>query len=342
MLPTPFPGNGKSRSKAQNPEPEDSFSSVFLWAGPRGRRWLVSKTVALSRLHVLLATRGSASWAGREIWCAAGKFPIPLWLPELSWSALRPWVLLPHCPQEFGILARAEAFFPAATIQPHSVRLARGGRSAPGGDLAVRGGRGQPAFVSCFARGFWGKSRGTQSPAFAWAPWAGWLRLPLCAPQAASSLAGLRTLGCARPRAKSVNTCWGERLSLQRPFLCPAVMGLMFRGCLLPEYVFPGMRSLLLAERTVKIRKESSKVSWDRSRGAEEEGILSQKCHWSGNALLSSHPGSTRWILTEHSHPGPGVVKRLPNQAPLVELFKLKGCWGITFRFRSEIHYTFL
>ena len=158
---------------------------------------------------------------------------------------------------------------PSSQRRPFS-RIASGwleaAAAAPGGDLAVRGGRGQPAFVSCFARGFWGKSRGTQSPAFAWAPWAGWLRLPLCAPQAASSLAGLRTLGCARPRAKSVNTCWGERLPLQRPFLCPAVMGLMFRGCQLPEYVFPGMRSLLLAERTVKIRKESSKVSWDRSR----------------------------------------------------------------------------
>ena len=40
-----------------------------------------------------------------------------------------PAVLLLHCLQEFGILARAEAFFPAATIQPGSVRLARGGRS---------------------------------------------------------------------------------------------------------------------------------------------------------------------------------------------------------------------
>lgn len=138
MLPTPFPGNGKSKSKAQNPELGDSFSSVFLWARPSDRRWLVSRTVALSRVHVLLDTRGSASWAGREIWCAAGKLPIP---PSGSWSSpgrpCDPAVLLLHCLQAFGILARAEAFFPAATIQPGSVRLARGGRSRswwrPGG-----------------------------------------------------------------------------------------------------------------------------------------------------------------------------------------------------------------
>lgn len=130
MLPTPFPGNGKSKSKAQNPELGDSFSSVFLWARPSDRRWLVSRTVALSRVHVLLDTRGSASWAGREIWCAAGKLPIP---PSGSRSSpgrpCDPAVLLLHCLQEFGILARAEAFFPAATIQPGSVRLARGGLS---------------------------------------------------------------------------------------------------------------------------------------------------------------------------------------------------------------------
>ena len=48
-----------------------------------------------------------------------------------------PAVLLLHCLQEFGILARAEAFFPAATIQPGNVRLARCGCSRswwrPGG-----------------------------------------------------------------------------------------------------------------------------------------------------------------------------------------------------------------
>lgn len=107
---------------------------------------------------------------------------------------------------------------PSSQRRPFS-RVASGwheaAAAAPGGDLAVRGGAaGQPASLSCFARGFWGESRCTQSPAFAWAPWARWLRLPLCARQTASSLAGLRTLGCARPRAKSVNTCWGERLLL--------------------------------------------------------------------------------------------------------------------------------
>ncbi|XDB47695.1 hypothetical protein AB1E18_001286 [Capra hircus] len=59
-----------------------------------------------------------------------GKLPIP---PSGSRSSpgrpCDPAVLLLHCLQEFGILARAEAFFPAATIQPGSVRLARGGRS---------------------------------------------------------------------------------------------------------------------------------------------------------------------------------------------------------------------
>lgn len=67
-----------------------------------------------------------------------GSFPSP---PSGSRSSpgrpCDPAVLLLHCLQEFGILARAEAFFPAATIQPGNVRLARGGCSRswwrPGG-----------------------------------------------------------------------------------------------------------------------------------------------------------------------------------------------------------------
>nr|KAF6450497.1 hypothetical protein HJG59_008371 [Molossus molossus] len=96
----------------------------------------------------------------------------------------------------------------------------------------------------------------------------------------------------ARPGPKPVNT-WGDRLPLERPFVCPALRGLQCKGRLSPTCLFPGITNLVIVKREQASICNEQVASWDRS-GYNEDGRGSDSRTSTGAKLMSSQPGSTK------------------------------------------------